>query len=45
LLKFATYLNRPQGKAQGDTVTLESDGHQRAYLAIDGCGVHVSAAP
>jgi hypothetical protein len=38
LLDFAT-----ADKSQGDTVTLDSGGRQSAYLAIDGCGVRVSA--
>ncbi len=35
------------GKAdqtKGDTVPLDPGSHKSAYLAIDGCGVHVSAA-
>jgi len=38
LLDFTT-----ADKTQGDTVTLDPGGHKNAYLAIDACGVRVSA--
>jgi hypothetical protein len=39
LLDFGT-----ADQAKGDTVLLDPGSHKSAYLAIDGCGVHVSAA-